>query len=228
MPEQATVVMLAILWKDLRIEWRTKEMLTSFGILAVLLVLTLSFAHEAVAGPEHSGRVAGALWVAFMFAGMLGIQRSLLLERENECVSGLLLSPVDAGEIFLAKLLANVAMLALMQLLILPLAVVFMGADVGGHLGALVLVMGLGNLGFAAIATFFAGVAARTRSREVMLPLLILPLLLPLVILAVKATGAVLEGGGVSDVGPTLTYLVAFDVMYCTAGWLLFEYVVRE
>jgi heme exporter protein B len=218
----------AILWKDLRIEWRTKEMLASFGVLAVLLVLTLSFAGEAAMSPAYSGRVAGALWVAFLFAGMLGIQRSFLLERENECVSGLLLSPVDAGAIFLAKLFANVILLGLMQALIVPLAAVFMGAALGGRLAMLGLVMALGNLGFAALATFFAAVAVRTRSREIMLPLLVLPLLLPLVILAVRATGAILDGAELSAVGPPLTYLMAFDVIYCTAGWLFFEFVVRE
>ncbi len=220
--------MLAILWKDLQIEWRTKEMLASFGVLAVLLVLTLSFAGEAAMSPAGPGRVAGALWVAFLFAGMLGIQRSFLLERENECVSGLLLSPVNAGEIFLAKLFANVILLGVRQALIVPLAAMFMSAAVGGRLAMLGLVLALGNLGFAALATFFAAVAVRTRSREIMLPLLVLPLLLPLVILAVTATRAILDGADLSTVGPSLTYLLAFDVIYCTAGWLLFEFVVRE
>lgn len=220
--------MLAILWKDLRIEWRTKEMLASFAVLAILLVLTLSFASEATMGPVGTGRVAGALWVSFLFAGMLGIQRSFLLERENECITGLLASPIDAAEVFLAKLVGNVVLLGLMQVLILPLAALFLGARIGSSLPALAVVLALGNLGFAAVATFFAAVAVRTRSREVMLPLLVLPLLLPLVILAVRATAAVLDGGGWADAGPALTYLVAFDAIYCTAGWLLFEFVVRD
>ena len=88
--------------------------------------------------------------------------------------------------------------------------------------------LGLGNVGFAAVATFFAAVAVRTRSREVMLPLLVLPLLLPLVILAVSATRGVLSGDDLAAVSATLTYLAAFDVIYCTAGWLLFDFVVRE
>ena len=220
--------MLVILWKDLQIEWRTKEMLTSFAVLAVLLVLTLSFASESKLGAADSGRVAAALWVSFLFAGMLGIQRSFLLERENECMSGLLASPVEPGEMFLAKFLANVILLGLMQALVVPLAVVFMGAEVGQNLPGLAVVLFLGNVGFAAVATFFAAVAVRTRSREVMLPLLILPLLLPLVILAVGATGSVLAGDDLAEVSTTLSYLVAFDVIYCTAGWLLFEFVVRE
>ena len=114
--------MWAILWKDLRIEWRTKEMATSFAVLAILLVLTLSFASEAATLAAGAGRLAGALWVSFVFAGMLGIQRSFLLERENGCLIGLLLSPVDAAELFLAKLVGNVILLGMTQALIVPLA----------------------------------------------------------------------------------------------------------
>jgi len=219
---------LAILWKDLRIEWRTKEMLVSFSVLAVLLVLTLSFAGEAAIGGVSTSRVAGALWVSFLFAGMLGIQRSFLLERESECITGLMVSPVEAAQVYLAKLIGNVLLLGIMQALILPLAALFLGARIGGSLPALAVIFGLGNLGFAAVSTFFAAVAVRTRSREVMLPLLVLPLLMPLVILAVRATAGVLDGNNLTEVGPALTYLVAFDAIYCTVGWLLFEYVVRE
>jgi heme exporter protein B len=221
--------MLAILWKDLRIEWRTKEMLSSLAVLALLLVVTLTFAGQAATVGASAGRLAGALWVAFLFAGLLGIQRSFLLERENDCLAGLLVSPVDATSVFLAKLLGNVIVLALMQALIVPLAALFMGSGAGAaNLVALAAVLALGNVGFAAVATAFAAAAVRTRSREVMLPLLVLPLLLPLVILVVKATGAVLAGAGLGGVGPSLTYLVAFDAIYCTGGWMLFEYVVRE
>jgi len=220
--------MWAILWKDLRIEWRTKEMLTSFAVLGILLVVTLSFAGGGARAAAGSGRLAASLWVSFLFAGMLGIQRSMLLERENECLAGLLLSPVDAGELFIAKLLGNVLVLACMQVLIVPLVALFFGADITAQLPSLAVVLGLGNVGFAAVATFFAAVAARTRSREVMFVLLVLPLLLPLVILAVSATREVLGGGGMAGAGSTLSYLLAFDVIYCTTGWMLFEFVVRE
>lgn len=220
--------MLAILWKDLRIEWRTKEMLSSLAVLAILLVVTLAFADQASNAGASPGRLAGALWVAFLFAGMLGIQRSFLLERENGCLAGLLISPVDPSVLFLAKLVGNVVVLGIMQILIVPLAALFMGTRVPAQLPTLALVLILGNLGFAALATVFAAVAVRARSREVMLPLLILPLLLPLVILAVRATGAVLGGGGLEEVRGPVTYLMAFDAIYCSAGWMLFEFVVRE
>jgi heme exporter protein B len=197
-------------------------------VLAVLLVVTLTFAGQAGTVGASAGRLAGALWVAFLFAGLLGIQRSFLLERENECLSGALVAPIDPATLFLAKLLGNVVVLALMQALIVPLAALFMGAGVAvADLPALAMVLVLGNVGFAAVATVFAAAAVRTRAREVMLPLLVLPLLLPLVILAVTATGAVLGGGGRDAIGASLTYLLAFDAIYCTAGWMLFEFVVR-
>lgn len=220
--------MLAILWKDLRIEWRTREMVTSLAVLALLLVAALGFAGEAGAVKASAGRLAGALWVAFLFAGMLGIQRSFLLERENGCLAGLLASPIDPAEIYLAKLAGNVFVLGCMQVLLVPLAALFLGVPIGSALPTLALVLGLGNLGFAAVTTVFAAVAVRTRAREVMLPLLVLPLLLPLVILAVRATTVALGGDALVDVGDLVGYLAAFDVIYGVAGWLLFEFVVRE
>jgi heme exporter protein B len=219
--------MWAILWKDLRIEWRTKEMLSSFAILALLLLLTFSFARESGA-VETPGRLAGVLWVTFLFTGMLGVQRSFLLERENGCLSGILVSPADPGEVFLGKLVANVVFLGLTQAAIVPLAALFMSVWIWPAVPALALVLALGNLGFAAVATLFTAMTVRTRAREVMLPLLILPLLLPVVIVAVGATGAVLAGRGLGEAGSPLMVLVAFDVIYCVAGWLCFEFVVRE
>ena len=220
--------MLAILWKDLRIEWRTREMISSLGVLGFLLVATLGFAGQAGTMPASPGRLGGALWVSFLFAGMLGIQRSFLLERDNGCLAGLLVSPIDPARIFLAKLIGNVVVLAGMQALLTPLAALFIGVPVGAHLPTLALVLLLGNVGFAAVATTFAAVAVRTRAREVMLPLLVLPLLLPLVILVVRLTGAVLGGDTLSEVGPVTSYLLAFDVVYGSAGWMLFEFIVRE
>jgi heme exporter protein B len=220
---------LAILWKDLRIEWRTREMLSSLVVLGVLLVATLGFAGQAGTVEASAGRLGGALWVSFLFAGMLGIQRSFLLEREDGGLSGLLVSPLDPARIYLAKLAGNVTVLACMQALLVPLGALFIGVPVAlARVPALALVLLLGNLGFAAVATVFAAVAVRTRAREVMLPVLVLPLLLPLVILAVRATGGVLGGGGLADVQAVVGYLVAFDVIYTSAGWMLFEFIVRE
>ena len=216
----------AILLKDLRIEWRTKESLASVFVLGVLLLVVFTVAHDPE--PEAAPALAPAvLWVAFVFTGLLGVQRGFLLERENDCMSGLLSAPVDPAAIYAGKLLANVVLLGVTQAVVVPLVGLFLHVDLWGVLPGLVAVLGLGNVGFASLATLFAAVATRTRAREVMLPLLLLPLLVPLLIGAVTATRAVL-GGGLGAARDGIAVLVAFDVVFVVAGWLLFAYVVRD
>src|SRR5439155_4603816 len=183
-----------ILAKDLRIEWRTRESLASVFVLGVLLLVVLTVAHDPT--PEAAPALAPAvLWVSFVFTGLAGIQRGFLLERENDCLAGLLTAPVDPADIYAGKLAANVILLAVTQGVVVPLAGLFLHADLWPVLPGLFAVLLLGNVGFAALSTLFAAVAARTRARETLLPLLLLPLALPLLIAAVQATEAVLAGG---------------------------------
>jgi heme exporter protein B len=217
---------LAILLKDVRIEWRTRESLASVFVLGVLLVVVFSVAHDPE--PEAAPALAPAvLWVTFVFTGLLGIQRGFLLERENDCLSGLLAAPLDPAAIYAGKLAANVVLLGVTQAVIVPLVGLFLHVDLWPVLAGLALVLLLGNLGFAALATLFAAIAVRTRAREVLLPLLLLPLLVPLLIGSVEATRAVLAGG-LAAARDGLTVLAAFDVVFTVAGWLLFAYVVRD
>lgn len=217
---------LAILLKDLRIEWRTRESLASVFVLAVLLLVVFTVAHDPE--PEAAPALAPAvLWVTFVFTGMLGVQRGFLLERENDCLAGLLSAPVDPAAVYAGKLAANVVLLGVMQAVVVPLIGLFLHLDLWPVLPGLAAVLLLGNLGFAALATLFAAVAVRTRAREVMLPLLLLPLLVPLLIGAVQATRAVLAGG-LAAARDGLAVLGAFDVVFLVAGWLLFTYVVRD
>ncbi len=217
---------LAVLRKDLRIEWRTKESLASFAVLGVLLVVIFSVALDPA--PDDAPRVApSVLWATFVFTGLLGIQRGFVLERENDCLGGVLASPLDPAALYLGKLAANVVLLGVMQALVVPLVAVLLHADVSGVLPALLLVLFLGNVGFAALATLFAAMTVRARAREVMLPLLLLPLLVPVLIGGVKATEAALRGGLGAAAGP-LGVLVAFDVIFLVAGILLFEQVIHD
>jgi heme exporter protein B len=195
-------------------------------VLSVLLLVVLAVAHdpEPAAAPALAPSV---LWATFVFTGLLGIQRGFLVERENDCLAGLLTAPVDPAAIYAGKLAANVVLLAAMQALVVPLVGLFLHVDLWAALPGLLVVLGLGNLGFAALATLFAWVAVRTRAREVMLPVLLLPLLVPLLIAAVKATERVLAAG-LGAAGDALGVLVGFDVIFTVAGWLLFAYVVRE
>jgi heme exporter protein B len=217
---------LAILRKDLRIEWRTRESVSSVVTLGILLLVVFTIAHDPT--PEQAPLLApSVLWATFVFTGLLGVQRSFLLEREQDCLAGLLLAPIDPASIFVGKLLANLVLLGAMQAIVVPLVAVLLHVDFGSVLPGLLIVLSLGNLGFAAIATLFAAITVRTRAREVLLPLLLLPLALPVLIAGVKATQAVLAGG-LSNASDALSVLGAFDVIFTVAGWLLFTYVVRD
>lgn len=217
---------LAIMRKDLRIEWRTRESISSLVALGVLLLVVFTIAHDPT--PEQAPLLApSVLWATFVFTGILGVQRSFLLERDQDCLAGLLLAPIDPAAIFLGKLGANLVLLGAMQAIVVPLVALFLHVDFGPVLPGLMLVLALGNLGFAAGATLFAAMAVRTRAREVLLPLLLLPLVLPVLIAGVKATQAVLAGG-LARAGDALGVLAAFDVIFTVAGWLLFTYVVRD
>lgn len=215
----------AILRKDLAIELRGREGVTSLLVLGLLVLLVLQFALPEPSTPESA---AAAIWVAFVLAGTVGAQRGFLIERERNCLHGLVTAPVDPGTIFVAKLVGLILQLAVLQLFLLPLVVVFFNVSLLARPVALALVLLLGNVGFSAIATLFAAIAVRTRAREVMLPLLVLPLVAPLLIGAVQASGALLGGASATDVSTWMQVLGAFDVVFVVAGWLLFDAVIRE
>lgn len=219
--------MLALLWKDLQIELRTKETLSSLLLLGLLTLLVLSFAFDPTSGLRDAA-APGVLWVAMIFAGTLGMNRSLLQEREHDCLHGLLLAPLDRGTIYIAKTTANFLFILAAEAIVLPLFVFFFNLPFWQTVLCLVPVLLLGLLGFAAIGTLFAAVALRTRAREVMLPLLMLPLATPLFIAGIQASARLMAGEPAANVAHWLRLIGAFDVVFLVVGWLTFEYVVEE
>jgi heme exporter protein B len=219
--------MLAILWKDLLIELRTKETLASLLLLGLLTLVVLSFAFDPTT-PMRDAAAPGVLWVALIFAGTLGMNRSLLRERDNDCLHGLLLAPVDRGTIYLAKTGANFLFMLAAQMVLVPVFIFFFNLPMNATIARLAPVLLLGLLGFAAVGTLFAAVSLRTRAREVMLPLLMLPLAAPLLIAGIQASAQLLAGQPLAAVAHWLRLLVAFDVVFLVVGWLAFEYVVEE
>jgi len=215
----------AIVWKDVRAEVRTKEIFTSMLVFAFLVVLIFNFAFELrrvemdLVGP-------GILWVAFTFAGILGLNRSFVLEKDRGSLEGLMLAPVDRSAIYLGKLLGNLLFMLIMEAFALPLFAVLNNQPL--LLPGLAPIIFLGTLGFVTVGTLFAAIAVNTRTREVMLPVLLLPMMVPVVISAVKATGIVMAGEPLSAAGDWLSLLVAFDVIFLAVCWLVFEYVVEE
>ena len=211
-----------ILVKDLRIEFRSQTGLVSLFVLGLLVLLIFQFALPEKPTPESA---AAGLWLSFVFAGTLGAQRTFLLERDNLCIEGLKTAPIDPASIFLAKMIGTLVSLTILQAVVVPLTAVFFGVAPNAPL-AFASVCLLGNVGFAALATLLASMSVGTRAREVILPLLLFPLLVPLVIAAVKASAVLLGGAGESAVW--IQVLICFDVVFTVAGWLLFEHVLRE
>jgi heme exporter protein B len=194
-------------------------------LFSLLVVVVLHFALPPDAGSTLRAGTAGLLWVAYVFAAVLGMNRSFALELENEALSGLALAPADRGYVYLGKAAASFVLLAAVQaatafafalafdVALLPVAARFAG------------IAALGGLGLSAIGTLFAAVAVRTRQREVMLPLLLLPVLVPLLLGAVRATAALLDGDGI---GAPLRLLAVSDAIYLIVSFVLFDFVLDE
>jgi heme exporter protein B len=195
--------------------------------LALLVLVVLAFALDrAITG--GSDAAAGALWVALVFAGMLGATRVMLAEQENGCLRALLLSPVDRATLYGAKLAAAFIFMMVAALAAMVLALLFFNLEFSNSLGMLSCALLLGALGFSALATLLAAISARARGGELLLPILVVPLFVPALIAGVKASAAALAGAQFMAAGQWFGVLIAFDVLFVAAGYLLFEHVVGE
>ena len=219
-------VLLAIFWKDLLIEWRSRDRVVAMILFSLLVVVIFHFALPGGATAQTRANAPGLLWVAYVFASLFGLGRAFSLELENDAFSGLALAPADRGWVFLGKAAANLVILGVAQAVTaLAFALVF-GlelAEIAAPLAAIVL---LGSLGLCSIGTLFAAVAVRTRFREVMLPLLLLPLLIPLLSGAVRATSQLLATGTLP--WEPVQLLLVTDATYLIISFVAFDYVLDE
>ena len=213
----------AILEKDIRCELRSKQTWISMGLFALLVLVIFNFAFDLRV--DNKAAVApGALWVAFIFASLLGLGRTITAEREHGSMDRLLLCPVDRKAIYFAKLLGNLLFIGVVEIIALPVfAALF---DVPLFVGALIPIVLLGTLGIATIGTLFSTMAAATQARELLLPLLIFPLIVPIVIAAVRATGSLLLPP--VNEPPWIGLMIAFDVIFLSVSMLMYQYVIEE
>ena len=227
MPEQPGfwTTVAAIVWKDLAVEWRSRQLLTSMLVFALLVILIFNFALDLDAR-DRAEISAGVLWATFAFAGTLGFSRSLAIETEGDALDALLLAPVDRSAIYIGKLAANVLFLAILQILTLPIYGLLYNINV--FQPGLLVVMGLGAIGYTAIGTLLSAMSAQARTREMLLPVLLFPLALPLLISAVKASSGFLDGLAIESIWPSLNLLIAYDVIMLSLGYMFFDFVVEE
>lgn len=213
--------------KDLRTEWHSKEVLSATIFFAVIAMTVIHFSFEP--GQFQVEQVgAGILWTSFLFAAMLGMNRLFQAEHERGGLEGLMLCPVDRTTLYLAKCASLFVLLTATVLASLFLFVVFFTVRLNGQLPALLAVSLLGTLGLSALGTTFAAMAAKTRARDVLLPLLLVPIGIPLLIASVKCTAAVLRGDDLASVAGWLQLLLAFDVIFLAAGYLTFPAILEE
>ncbi len=229
----------AILLKDIVVELRARQVLPTMVVLGMLIVFILRMASQAATNVGTPVMGTAALWIAFLFSGLLAQERSFAAEQQNACMDGLLLAPLDAGTIYLAKLLANVIMLTIFEVIIVPVVLVSFNLHVDGGWGQLVAVLLLGNLGISSVGTLFAAAVQATRTRGSLLSIVVLVILMPMMIPASFALlvlfGAMQEGSigsnsfaFVGSLQAALGYMLAFDAVFVVASWLLFGVVVEE
>ncbi len=217
---------LAIVGKDVAAEIRTKEMVSAMFVFSLLIILIFNFAFDLRA--ENLQTVApGVLWVAIAFAGMLGLSRSFILERDRGVLDGLLLAPVDRSAIYFGKMIGNVLFIGLVEIIILPIFVILFN-QAASTLPLLVGVVVLGTVGFASVGTLFSAMAVHTRAREVLLPIMLFPVVIPVMVAVVRLTAAILDQAPLADNLHWLALLVAFDAIFIAASFMLFEFVVEE
>lgn len=214
-----------IVWKDLLSELRSRESISSmlFFALSVILIFGFSFSMEQEA---IDTLIAGVIWVAFGFTGIIGLGKSFTIELQNDCLDALQISPIPKGAIYLGKLMANLLFILIVELILLPLFVIFFNIEILDKLPLLLVIIVAGTLGLSAIGTFLSALTVQVRAREVMFPILLLPLAVPVFIAAVEATRSVLNGEPLAFYQRWIELLVVYDVIFVVLSFWIIEFVL--
>jgi heme exporter protein B len=215
----------AVVWKDLAAEWRSRELISAMLVFALLVIFIFNFAMELQPQVRNSV-AAGVLWVTFVFSGTLGLNRSLAMEKDRGCLDGLLLAPVDRTAIYFGKMIANLIFMLMMAVIVLPIYMVLYNINVF-NLG-LVGVILLGSEGYMAVGTLLAAMTVQTRTRDILLPILLFPVIIPVLVAAVKASGGFLQGLPIEEIIPWINLLLVYDVVFTAMAFMVFEFVVEE
>lgn len=216
-----------IVWKDVTHELRSKETVISMCVFSFLVIVIFNFAFPlGVGGADWIA--PGILWVAFIFSGLLGMGRSFGVEKDKGSLQGLLLCPVGRGTIYLGKMMGNFIFMSVMEAFTLAIFFLLFNVNPFFILIPLVLIIALGTMGFVAVGTIFSAMSANTKARDVMLSMLVFPIVVPVLIASIQATGKILQGKPLSDIYPWLKILVGFDLAFLLISYLAFQFVVEE
>ncbi|MDF1556877.1 MAG: heme exporter protein CcmB [ANME-2 cluster archaeon] len=220
---------LYLAWKDLLMEFRTKQMLNSMIIFSLLVIVIFNYSFSNILFNIEVADIApGILWIAFTFAGMLGLSRSFASEKEDGCLDGLRLCPVDPASIYMGKAASNLVIMFMIEVIIVPMFMVLFNFTDIKSLIALAIVILLGTLGFILVGTLFSALTVNMRTREILLPVILFPIIIPLIMSSVLATQKVLTTGDIMDAINEIRLLLVYDVVFFIAAQLMFEYVIED
>jgi heme exporter protein B len=215
----------AIVWKDVAAELRSRELLSAMLVFALLVILIFNFALELDIRTRESV-TAGVLWVTFAFAGTLGLNRSMAVEKDRGCLDGLLLVPVERSALYFGKALGNLLFMLIVEAIVLPVYSALYNVNL--FRPGLLLVILLGSIGYVAVGTLLSAMAVQARTRDILLPLLLFPVVLPVLVAALKASNGFLQGFEMAEITPWLNLLLVYDVIFVALSFMLFEFVVEE
>jgi heme exporter protein B len=215
----------AIVWKDLVAELRSRELVGAMLVFALIVILIFNFALELDVRTRDT-ITAGVLWVTFSFAGTLGLNRSMSIEKDHDCLDGLLLAPVDRSVIYFGKAIGNLIFMIIVEAFMLPIYSVLYNVNL--FQPGLLAVILLGSIGYTVVGTLLSSIAVQTRTRDILLPILLFPVILPVVISAVKASTGILQGFEWVEILTWMNILIAYDVIFTAVAFMVFDYVVEE
>lgn len=216
-----------LLWKDVRLEMRQRESLLTMFFFGTLLLFVFHFSFDL--GPEKISEMTPALlWLAFLFTGTLGLAQLFEAERGNHCLDALLLSPMDRGALFLAKSCFNVILMVLVEICVIPLFWILFNLRSWNLIPLLFLIVFFGTIGFCVLGTLLSAVTLKARAKELLLPLVLFPLMIPVILATIRCMENVLRAGEIGDSAPWLRLLIGFDVIFLTVGVLIFDWVIES
>jgi heme exporter protein B len=217
--------MWAIVWKDMAAELRSRELLSAMLVFALTVILIFNFALDLDA-KTRSTVTSGVLWVTFAFAGTLGLNRSMAMEKDRGCMDGLLLAPVDRAAIYFGKTIGNLFFMLIVEAIVLPVYSILYNTNLFNP--GLILIILLGSIGYVAVGTLLAAMAVQTRTRDVLLPILLFPIAIPVFIAAVKGSTGFLQGIPMDEIMPWINLLVVYDIIFTAVAFMTFDFVVEE
>lgn len=216
----------AIFKKDLIMEFRAKEVINSMLVFALIVTIVFSFIFEP-ASKQKDEVVGGIFWIAVIFSGILGLSKTMMSEVQGGNMEALMLSPIDRSAIFFGKFLSNFGFLIFMEIVLLPLFAVFYSTNIIAH-PKVILIVFLATYGYCLVGTLFSIISVRTKTREIMLPILLLPVMVPVILAAILSTNVFILGGKPEEASNWITLMAVFDIIFTAVIFAFFSFIVEE